>query len=498
MRRLASLTSLPFLALSIAACADAGDPSDTDEVTAQDGTYDATEELRVRAGETTLWMTRGLTLRTDTPNGPAYVMRGRTSRDLRGGRAFIFDDVYGDFAKRSARVFEVTYPVSTARTLIDGVPVFVGVDLRPSAGRSDSMTARAIVRPRLDAFSGSSRIYLTAELTPVVTGGRVVYRIEGHTTSASDVISTVQVRIGDQWLTDTRNLDGRYFEIDLEADHVLALAGTHDVIEVQLPLPSGIATKRAELGLSIKRLGFTAGDVETVWPPIGCTTETRSCLEGLPDGTLDLGGCGEAIAVNACAGELGVFVTDEQFAATLAEADHRLSDPAFRADAIGLVGADRVEAFLEGARQTVERRLEDQFGRWYLSAATRDAALAAALDGGIDRAVARPMELIEPHPVVGAADVAGTRQVVADALLAHLATLDLRATEFSRPLEELARVYRAQHVASVRAFRETIAPEPYPGHPEWDVYIGNWLGAYVEVSVRKTDGSVANLLFEID
>jgi hypothetical protein len=493
------LSALAIAALSLAACA-VTDDADTDETTAQDGKYDATEELRVRAGETTLWMTRGLTLRTDTPNGPAFVLRGRTSRDLTGGRAFIFDDVYGDFAKRSARVFEVTYPVSTARTLIDGVPQFVGVDLRPSAGRPDSMTARVIVRPRLDGFTGSSKLYITAELTPVVRGGGVVYRIYGHTTTASDVGGVVTAKIGDQMITDTRIVDGevgRYFEIDLLPDHVLAIAGTRTPVEITMPLPSGVATKQATLGLSIKRLGFTAGDVETVWPPTTCTATTRSCLQGLPDGSIDLAACGEAIAVNACAGQVGVFVTDDAFGAKLAEAEARLAAPAFRTDAIGLVGADRADAFLDGAKQTVESRLEDQFGRWYLSAAARDAALTAAVDGGIDLAIARPMELVEPHaPLAG--NAARTRHVAADALLAHLTTIDFRATEFGRPLEELARVFRARHVESVRAFRETIEPQPHWGNPGWDVYVGNWLDAYVEVSVVKADGSVAMVYFEID
>jgi hypothetical protein len=489
----------PALFALLAACA-VSDDGDTGEVVAQDGKYDATEELRVRAGETTLWMTRGLTLRTDTPNGPAFVMRGRTSRDLTGGRAFIFDDVYGDFAQRSARVFEVTFPVSTARTLVDGVPQFVGVDLRPSAGRPDSMTARTIVRPRLDGFTGSSKLYITAELTPVVRGGGVVYRIYGHTTTASDVAGSVSAKIGDQFLTDTRIVDGevgRYFEIDLLPDHVLAIAGNRTPVEITMHLPSGVATKQATLGLSIKRLGFTAGDVETVWPPITCTPSTRTCLQGLPDGSIDLAACGEAIAVNACAGQVGVFVTDEAFVATMAQADQLLSAPAFRTDAIGLVGADRVEQFLDGARQTIEGRIEDQFGRWYLSAATRDAALTGALDGGVDRAIARPMELCDPHPVVGAGNVAGTRQVAADALLAHLATLDLRATEFGRSLEELGRRFRAGHVASIRELRETIEPEQHYMDPTWQVYIGRWLDAYVEVSV-KADGSVANVYFEID
>ena len=90
------------------------------------------------------------------------------------------------------------------------------------------------------------------------------------------------------------------------------------------------------------------------------------------------------------------------------------------------------------------------------------------------------------------------RQVAADALLAELATHDFRQTEFGRPLEELAREYRAQHVADIRAFRETIAAEDWPAHPEWALHAGRWLGAYIEVTVVRATGEVDNVLVEID
>src|SRR4029078_6324919 len=100
------------------------------------------------------------------------------------------------------------------------------------------------------------------ELTPVVVGGRTVYRIKGHTTDANDIASVVQVQIGDQVLTATRVIDLTKFEIDLDPDQALAIAGTGTQIVVTVPLPSGVATKKMTLGLSIKKLGFTSGDAE--------------------------------------------------------------------------------------------------------------------------------------------------------------------------------------------------------------------------------------------
>jgi len=503
MRRLACLGL--FLASIAAAtgpagCAAGGDGSDTDEVTApidDSGKADASTELRVRAGDTTLWMTQQVA-RRETANGPELVLHGHTSRNLTDGRGFIFDDVYGDWFKKSARTFDLTFALrSNARGLVDGVPEFIQLGFDHSSTRPDVLYARTIVRPRLQSFSGSSHLYITAELTPVVSGGRTVYRIKGHTTGASDFTSFVQVQLGDQAITDTRVIDQTRFEIDLQPDQAIEAVGTATDLVITTSLPSGTVSKRARLGLSIKKLGLTAGDVEAVWPPITCTSTVKSCLLAQADGTVDLGACGEAIAVNACAGQVGVFVDDTAFVGVLHDADLRLVTPQWRADGIGLVGADRVEAFLDNAKQMVESNLEDLFGRWYLSATTRDAALSKALEDGLDTMTARPLDWLEPRtPAPG--DVAATRQLVADAVLAHVGSMDLRVTEWGKPMEQLVHEFRAQHVQSIRNFRESVSPEPWPTHPEWDLYVGDWLGAYVEVTVLKSTGEVVNVLLEID
>src|SRR5690349_21522955 len=95
---------------------------DTEDVVSEDDKSDAATELRVRVGDTTLWMDKALVRRGDD-----LVLSGRTSRNITDGRAFIFDDIYGDFAQRSARTFEVTWPISTARGVVDGVNLFTGL-----------------------------------------------------------------------------------------------------------------------------------------------------------------------------------------------------------------------------------------------------------------------------------------------------------------------------------------------------------------------------------
>jgi hypothetical protein len=482
------------LVLAVAACADGGDSVlDETEVSPElDTKADASSELSVRAGETTLWVNKTLA-RRDGVNGPEYVLRGRTSRNITDGRGFIFDDVYGEFAKKTARTFEMTWTVSTARSLVDGVNQFIGLTFVHSSTRPDSLTARVVVRPRLVTFSGSSKIYLVAELVPVVYGGTVVYRLQGRTYGANTGIRAVVDGVD---LPDVRQIDSERFAIDLQPQQVFDLTAGGD-IQIIADFTTGGVDKRVTLGLAIKKLGMTDGDSEMVWPPVSCTQSVRSCLLGLSDGTLDLGGCGVAVDVNACAGQVGVFVDDVSFQATLSQADTRLSTAAAKADANALVGTDKANEWLFGAKETVEGELQLQFGRWYLSANARSQMMGAALERGLDRAYARPLDIVEPHAAVPG-NAAAMRQVAADAVLAEIDAMDFVHTEFARSLESLTHEYRAQHIASLKEFRETIDPEPYPGHPEWDVYVGRWLGLHTEVTVVRTTGDVVQRLVEID
>jgi hypothetical protein len=183
--------------------------------------------------------------------------------------------------------------------------------------------------------------------------------------------------------------------------------------------------------------------------------------------------------------------------ATLQDRDARLAAPAIRTDATGLVGAARADAWLAGTGDTIEAKLEAAFGRWFVTASGRDKALAAALEAGLDTAYARPLDLVPPAPVLPT-DAAAMRQVAADAVLAHIASMNFVDSDFDRTLEQLAHEFRDQHVESIRAFRESIAAEPYPGIPTEDVYTGDWLGAYTEVVTDHASGAVISTLVELD
>jgi hypothetical protein len=482
-----------LLAIAIAGCADGGDAdyAETEISPELDAKADATTEVSVRAGETTLWLNKTVALR-DGVNGQQFVMRGRTSRTLTDGRGYIFDDIYGEFAAKSARVFELTWSPSEVRGLADGVDQFIGLNFTHSSSRPDALTARAVVRPRLTTIAGSSKIYLVAELTPVMVAGTVVYRLSGRTYGANTGVRLVvdNADIG----TVTRDGTER-FSIDVDPNLVLTQIARDAELQIIADFPTGGVDKRTHVGLALKKLAMTSGDVEAAFPPVSCTAPVQACLEALPDSTLDLASCGEAIKVNACGNAVGTRVDQVAFTATLHTAGQTLATSAARADAIALVGADRADQFLGGAEQTVESQLEKMFGRWFLSTTTRDAQLALAVTRGLDHALAYPMDFTEPH-VAQPGNAAAMRQVAADAVLAELARMDFVHSEFARSLDDLTHELKAQHLADIKAFRETIIPEPYMTTK--DLYLGSWLGLHTEVVIDRATGAVDSTLVEID
>ncbi|HWB74587.1 MAG TPA: hypothetical protein VG755_06520, partial [Nannocystaceae bacterium] len=231
---------LAILLCSPLACATSDDATLFDEVVADDdgdlGKADGASELKVRAGDTSVWIRSALEVR-----GNQLVLRGRASRNLESARAFVMDDIYGDVAQPSARTFEVSWPVSYARMLIDGVDLFVGLDFVHSASRPDGLAAHVVARPRLSSFTGSSQIYLVAALTPIFVDGRIVYRLRG--TTQSDMFSADSPELGV-----AQRVDARHFSFDVEPAVALAHIADRTPLTVRVQLESGFVEKHAVLG----------------------------------------------------------------------------------------------------------------------------------------------------------------------------------------------------------------------------------------------------------
>jgi len=452
--------------IATAGCAEVVEDETDDVEGLADDKADSASELRVRVGDTTLWMSSALVRRGDD-----IVLRGRTSRNIDDGREFIFDDIYGDFFIRSPRTFEVTWPVSTARGVVDGVNLFTQLNFG-----ARGMTARVVVRPRFVGVTGG--LTLTAEITPVMVAGRIVYRAKGRSTKQ---LSSVTASAGT-----ARLVDPTHFEIDLDFAQITATTP----LVVDATTATGPLSSRASFGMFVKYFGATTGDVEQVFPSPVCTAERSACLTALPDGALDLASCGPALLVQACRGQLGVIVDQAAIAATLAAVDTRLAG-SFATDATALVGTARAMTLRTALRAQIDTRVNDSRNLWLLSETAKQAVLS--VEPSFDAAYANPLALVPASPLAPG-NLAKTRQVVADALLAYLQTTDYAHSELDRSYLELTRVFRAQHLASLRAFRETVTPETIGGTV---YYIDRWLGLHTEISVDAT-GAATNVLVEID
>jgi hypothetical protein len=493
-------TLLALLLLTFAAAAAPGCAAEEDLATDEaelpdgdDGKADGDTELRVRTGETTLWVDKSIV--RETRDGSEWlVLDGRTSRNLTDGFGFVFDDPYGAFEIRSARTFDLRWSTTELASLLVGVNQYLRLQFVPSAGRPDSLTARVVARARMTDFSGSGS-YIFTDVTPVVSGGRSVMRVQG---SATSDIQAVTVELGGTQLSDVRITDPRHFQIDLLMDHAIAMVGSGLELEVSVRTASGNRIKRAKMALVVKKLGLTSADAYEVWPPPSCTDEVQACLEALPAGTTDLGSCGEAIEVNACGGATSVVsITDVEIVATLAQVDALLADPAgFAADAATIVGAGRVDQLVEGVHQTIEGHLEQLYGTVYPDAAERAAALQGAIDRGFDAGYAHPLDFVAAlTPIPN--DPVRAREIATDGLIAHLGAMDLTQTEYGRSLEELTRTYRSTYLTDLRYWRTEAVPEEIVGWPPY-LFIGRMFGSHTEISVTQSTGELASVLFEID
>lgn len=478
---------LLILALLLSACvAPEDDEIVTDEAELPDddgGKEDAASELYVRAGETSLWVDKAF-VRATRDGASGLVMNGRTSRNLTDGMGFVFDDVYGAWRQNSARTFDLWWTDSELASLIIGVNQFVRLQFVHSSSRPDSLTARVVARARMTSFSGTGS-YLFTDVVPVVSGGRTVLRVRG---SATENILEVRAEIGPD-LIESKITDARHFAIDLPLDRAIPFLHSGADLEVSVRTATGNRIKRGKMVLVVKKLGLTTGDAYDVWPAQTCEDEVRACLASSPSDA-----CGEAIEVNACGGDTAaVTVTAELADAAIAAAEPQLTQ--LRTDGTALVGADRSDALVTGARRVLDERIGDLVGTVYPSAADRDAAVTAAAAAAINDAYAFPLQHV-PALTPAPDDPVRAAHAAADALLTYMITFDMEHTEYGRPYVEMVRLYRAVHLESLASFR-TAVPEDIQGWPPY-LFVSRYLGSHTEISVDATTGVVTNVYFEID
>lgn len=298
LRALFGAATYAAVLLLLGACAaNVGEPDTAEaELPLDEAKADAITELRVRASETTVWIDKSF-LRRGTGDAERIVLEGRASRGVTRGRAFVAAGDYGFFQRRSTRAFSVSWPAPAVVALLRGTSQLVEIEMTPSDGRPDVMTARAVAQVRFGAFAGTGA-YVTAAVTPVVAGGRVVYRARGRATSA---ITDVEAFVGDEAIAAVRLVDDTRFEVDLDEALVARTIATGAELKLVLVSASGtVREKIARLDLVVERIGLTSADPFAQWPAEECDEVVRACLASLPAGATDTAECGDALEVLAC------------------------------------------------------------------------------------------------------------------------------------------------------------------------------------------------------
>ncbi len=282
---------LPIALFAAAAC---GGPAEfeepqLDEAGELEGEATATE-LTAKVDGFTVYVQKQLAAQV-REGRQVFVLQGRTSKNLQGLNSFIFDDVYGQATQLSPRKFEVVFDGRyEANSMAAGIRVLVS--LYSTSG--DHVTAGFTFAPRLDGFSGSSKLFVSSVVKPVYAGGLVLrarVRSAGQPyVSTQDGGYTVSRRAGDEW-----NVDFTYDGF-LEASDApvarLGFAGNDD---------AGVLREKSALAsLAVADFSITRGDAEARWPIPQCEAPVQACLDALPPGTSETESCGGYYPVTRC------------------------------------------------------------------------------------------------------------------------------------------------------------------------------------------------------
>lgn len=301
-----SLRAALLLALCASACAESDRAADLEEddlspgpATAISGGKEDGPELRVRAGQMTMWIDRIAVASRDASGQPIAVIEGRTSRNLAGVSSWVPDDAFGSARQRTLRTFEIELRGGhEINTLLSGLPIFVAFDT--ATGAITHYDGMIVLAPRFAGFEGSTDIFIDAAIDPVWGGtpdDPLRYRGHLSTSAPADQVTAEAA-------------EGAAPRIDPESELTWQLEWNYPLLERVATLATqpvrftaegaGIAaSKSAAVELHAVQIGLTTADPRDVFPGPTCTDEARACVhENGPEG--DPGDCGLYREVQAC------------------------------------------------------------------------------------------------------------------------------------------------------------------------------------------------------
>ncbi len=225
-----------------------------------------------------------------------WVLSATTNKDLSEVFSFVPDDAFGQATVVGPRAFEVSVDSrSELNTVLSGLKLLVNVT---PVGSTRPVTVGLDLEPRFVGISGSTRIVVRPEVSPVFARGGLTYR--GFARTASSVLSSVS----NQAQFAERAVQGEYdvdFSFDALVSALDAPATNAKRVQFKATAPTGtLRTKTATLSAAVRKIALTTGDPYEVWPAASCTPEVKACLEATPIGTTDFGACGTYRQVSRC------------------------------------------------------------------------------------------------------------------------------------------------------------------------------------------------------
>jgi hypothetical protein len=248
-------------------------------------------ELRVRAGEMTLWVDLSAPVSRDGDT-PAVTIRGRTSRTLTFAQAWVPDDAFGETTLVGPRSFEVRLRGGhEINSILSGLPLFVALEV--ASGPHARYDARIDLAPRFRDFQGYPEIWVDSAVDPVQVGGADSLRYRGA------------VNLG---LEDVTMIDaGSPSLAPLGVTRTAVDFSWADLEEIFLRDQPVIFQndegdqKSARLAAATRSIGLTIEDPRLVWPNT-CEAQVESCVADAVFGP-ELAACGSYRDVSHCAVE---------------------------------------------------------------------------------------------------------------------------------------------------------------------------------------------------
>ncbi len=228
----------------------------------------------------------------------AWVLHGRTSKNLTDVHTWIFDDAFGTAKVLSPRTFEVVVSGGQEiNSMLSGLRLFVAFD---AAGEKQSITAAVTLAATFSSPESPSRLWVNETVRPIwVDGLRYRGRVRGDdlakitATTADGTRLAVNRRAGS---TTTWDVDMSFSRL-----HAAAAGPGGEVLFEAESLTGRAYAKRATLSVVVADLGLTRLPAEDVWGADGlCDPGVQVCLHGLSLTEKDTESCGNYRDVTPC------------------------------------------------------------------------------------------------------------------------------------------------------------------------------------------------------